>query len=106
MQIEIPELLMRTRADLTIESAGQAIPTYEHADLLLWILEYQPATRWSEIKVIMDKLEHQNDLESAASHSTTGTAGIYIRSCKCGITHRVVHVRPLNPRWLYLHNGN
>lgn len=55
---------MRTRADLVIESQGQ-IPTYEHAQLLTWILEYQPATRWSEIKVIMDKLEHQNDPETA-----------------------------------------
>lgn len=62
-------MLVQVGQELVVETQDN-IPRYDYAAVLMWILEYQPSKRWSEMKLIMDKLEHQHDSLSVASKST------------------------------------
>lgn len=72
---------MKVCSELVIEAHGGS-PKYEHADVLLWVLDYQPTQRWSALKLIMDRLEHQHDTSSRASKNSGSSPGM---SCTADI---------------------
>lgn len=67
LQVVIPQVLLTIHDTMRRGEEAETVQphsSYKYSSLLNWILDYQPNVRWSELKVIMDKLEHQQELQS------------------------------------------